>query len=109
MRKRPYPLSPALAEALADFGEGLRDLRRRRGLPMTYAADLALISRATLHKIERGDPSVSLGIYARVLQGYGLLGRLVTIVDGRYDPPGMTGERARLPRRIHLQTPTTSR
>ncbi|HET8834569.1 MAG TPA: helix-turn-helix domain-containing protein [Gemmatimonadales bacterium] len=103
MRKTPAPPSPALAEALAGFGAGLRDLRRRRRLPMTYAADQARLSRATLYKIERGDPSVSFGLYAKVLQAYGLLGRLTVIVDGRFDAPGLAMERARLPSRIHLR------
>ena len=101
MRKRGTPLAPPLAEALAEFGAGLRDLRRRRRMPMTYAAHRAQIARATLYKIERGDPSVSLGRYAKLLQHYGLLGRLTIIVDGRFDEPGLAMERARLSRRIH--------
>jgi transcriptional regulator with XRE-family HTH domain len=104
MRKRLTPSSTDLAKALAEFGAGLRDLRRRRRMPMTNAADQALISRATLYKIERGDPSVSFGLYARVLRDYGLLGRLTIIVDGRFDVPGLAMERARLPRRVRLRT-----
>jgi hypothetical protein len=69
---------------------------------MRYAAAQALISRATLYKIERGDPSVSFGLYAKVLQAHGLLARLTIIVDGRFDAPGLAMERARLPRRIHV-------
>jgi transcriptional regulator with XRE-family HTH domain len=103
VRNRHVSPSPAVAQALVEFGAGLRDLRRRRRLPMTYAADAALVSRATLHKIERGDPSVSFGIYAKVLGFYGLLGRLTVIVDGRFDAPGLALERARLPRRVHLE------
>lgn len=102
MRKPPSPLSPALTEALAEFGAGLKDLRRRRRMPLRYVASHALISRATLHKIERGDPSVSFGLYAKLLQHYGLLARLTVIVDGRFDAPGLALERARLPRRVHL-------
>jgi len=102
MRKRLPPSSPDLAQALAEFGAALRDLRRRRRMPMPSAAAQALISRATLHKIERGAPSVSLGLYARVLRHYGLLGRLGIIVDGRFDDPGLAMERARLPRRVRV-------
>jgi hypothetical protein len=52
-------------------------------MPMAYAADCALISRSTLHKVERGDPGVSLGVYARVLLGYGMIERLECLVDTR--------------------------
>jgi hypothetical protein len=67
-------------------------------------ADCALVSRATLYKIERGDPGVGFGLYAKVLQAYGLLERLTVIVDGRFDAPGLAMERARLPRRVHPGT-----
>src|SRR5690242_17026331 len=103
MRNRPPPPSPSLGEALAEFGAGLRDLRRRRRMPVRHVASQALISRATLYKIDRGDPSVSLGLYAKLLQLYGLLDRLTVIVDGRFDAPGLALERARLPRRVHVR------
>ena len=102
MQKRPASISPAIAKALAQFDAGLRDLRRRRRMPMASAARQAVISRATLYKVERGDPAVSLGIYAKALQEYGLLERLTIIVDGRFDAPGLAMERARLPHRIRL-------
>jgi hypothetical protein len=69
-------------------------------MPMAYAADRAAISRSTLHKVERGDPGVGLGIYATVLQGYGMLERLEALVDARWDRAGLTLEESRLPRRI---------
>jgi hypothetical protein len=69
-------------------------------MPMAYAADRALISRSTLHKIERGDPGVSLGAYATVLFGFGMIGRLEQLVDKRWDWIGLAQEEDRLPRRI---------
>ena len=67
---------------------------------MAYAADRASISRSTLQKVERGDPGVGLGIYATVLQGYGMLERLEALVDARWDRAGLALEESRLPRRI---------
>ncbi len=87
----PYP-TPVTA-ALSQLGAGLRGLRAYRRMPLAYAADRALISRSTLHKVERGDPGVSLGIYASVLQRYGLLQRLESLVEAPWDP-------SRLPRRV---------
>lgn len=68
---------------------------------MWAAADRALISRATLHKVERGDPGVSLGIYANVLQGYGMVERLAVLAEARFDLEGLIIETRRLPGRIH--------
>jgi hypothetical protein len=94
------PLSPRVVEALARFGASLKDIRRRRRIPMAYAAYRALISRSTLHKVERGDPGVSLGIYATVLADYGLVERLEWLVLARWDRTGLELEQSRLPRRI---------
>jgi hypothetical protein len=69
-------------------------------MPMAYAADRALISRSTLHKVERGDPGVSLGILATLLVGYGMLERLETLMDVRWDRIGLAKQDVRLPRRI---------
>ena len=41
--------------------------RKRRHLSMQDVADRATITRRTLSKVELGDPTVSIGIYARVL------------------------------------------
>jgi transcriptional regulator with XRE-family HTH domain len=100
MRKVRSPLHPRVTEALARLGAGLKNLRARRRMPMAYAADRALISRSTLYKVERGDPGVGLGVYATVLQGYGMLERLESLVDARWDRAGLALEESRLPRRI---------
>src|SRR5262245_6289276 len=100
MRKVRPPLSPLVAQTLATFGAGLKDLRRRRRISMAQGAETARISRATLHKMERGDPGVSLGIYATVMEGYGMLERIAALTDVRYDRKGLALEAARLPQRI---------
>lgn len=100
MRKVRPPLPPGVLEALGELGAGLRDVRRRRRIPLAAAADRALISRSTLYKVERGDPGVSLGIYATVLQGYGMLDRLAGLAEARFDQRGLALETARLPGRI---------
>jgi hypothetical protein len=67
---------------------------------MAHAAERAAISRSTLHKVERGDPGVGLGVYATVLADYGLVQRLECLVDARWDRTGLALEESRLPRRI---------
>lgn len=100
MRKVRLSYPPDLQQALSALGAGLRELRLRRRIPTACAADQVLISRSTLHRVERGDPGVSLGIYASVLQRYGMLARLAALTEARFDPDGLAAETARLPRRI---------
>jgi hypothetical protein len=54
--------------------------------------------------VERGDPGVGMGIYASVLECYGLLPRLEEIVDRRLDRLGLALEATRLPQRIRTDS-----
>jgi len=65
-------LLPRLRRALAALGENLRNARLRRAYTTEVVAQRAGITRKTLSRVERGDASVSLGVYARVLQALGL-------------------------------------
>lgn len=89
--------------ALRKLGEDLRDARRRRRIPMALLAERAQISRTTLTKVEQGDPSVSLGIYASVLFSLGLIERLAALADPGLDPVGLQLEQEQLPQRIVLK------
>jgi transcriptional regulator with XRE-family HTH domain len=99
MRKTP-PLPLAVKRALAKLGEDIRSARLRRRIPTTVMAERAFITRMTLQKVERGDPGVSLGIYAVVLFVLGLTPRLADLADARSDEVGLQLEEERLPRRI---------
>ena len=59
---------PRLARLLAGLGENIRKARLRRAYSLETVAERAGITRKTLYRVERGDPAVALGIYARVLQ-----------------------------------------
>ncbi len=96
----PLPVFPLLRK----LGSDLRDARRRRRIPTALMAERAMFSRTTLHRIERGDPGVSLGNYARVLWVLGLHRGLGDLADPARDPVGLELERERLPRRIRLPT-----
>lgn len=59
---------------LAALGERLRFARLRRKLTTSVVALRCDVSRPTLAKMERGDPSVTFGNYLRLLSIYGLEG-----------------------------------
>jgi hypothetical protein len=99
MRTLP-PLPLPVKRALARLGDDIRSARLRRRIPTTLMAARAFITRTTLAKVERGDPGVSLGIYATVLFVLGLIPRLADLADARSDDVGLALEEEHLPQRI---------
>lgn len=57
----------SLTRNLEIMGEQIMLARKRRHLSMQDIADRATVTRLTVSKVEHGDPTVSMGIYARVL------------------------------------------
>jgi transcriptional regulator with XRE-family HTH domain len=53
---------------LEGLGNNLKLARLRRKYSTEAVAQRASISRKTLSRVEKGDPAVALGIYARVMQ-----------------------------------------
>jgi transcriptional regulator with XRE-family HTH domain len=88
--------------ALRKLGQDIRDARRRRRIPMALLAERARISRSTLTKVEKGDESVALGIYASVLFVLGLVEGLGNLADPATDAIGRSIEERSLPERVRL-------
>jgi len=89
-----------VARALRKLGHDIKDARRRRRIPMAIAAQRASISKPTLIRVERGDPSVSIRSYATVLFVMGMADRLADLVDPKNDPVGLQLDEENLPQRI---------
>ena len=98
--KKPSKLPIPVGRALSKLGGDLRDARRRRRIAPEILAERASISRATLYKIEKGDPGVSLGGYAKVLFALGMADRLGTLADVTTDAVGLELEEEQLPQRV---------
>ena len=62
----------ALDQALKQMGEQIKLARRRRHLSMQDIAERATVTRLSISKVEHGDHTVSMGIYARVLYALNL-------------------------------------
>lgn len=67
MAKKAVDILPATQDILSTVGEQIKLARLRRNLSVELVAERADISRATLWKVEKGDKSVAIGIYAAVL------------------------------------------
>ncbi|MBW8815019.1 MAG: helix-turn-helix transcriptional regulator [Caulobacterales bacterium] len=100
----PHYPSAGVRKALRKLGGDIREARKRRRLPMRVVADRAFTSRATLQRIEEGDPAVGMGIYAAVLQALGFLGELGVVADPSRDAVGMSLAAAELPARVRLRS-----
>jgi transcriptional regulator with XRE-family HTH domain len=86
-------LSPE--QSLALMGERLRAARKRQRVSAVAAAEAAGISRVTLHRIERGEPTVAVGAWAAAA---GVLGMTLDLLDIRSARRSM-----KLPRKIRLR------
>lgn len=71
---------------LITVGSQIKMARKRRKLSLTAVAERAQCSQLTLIRIEKGEPTVSIGIYARVLYALGLDNDLTLIAKA--DPAG---------------------
>ena len=80
MRKASYNIIPATEEILKTMGEQIKLARLRRDLPVELVAERAGISRASLWKVESGNPAVAIGIYAAVLHALGNMDKYLTLV-----------------------------
>ncbi len=67
MGKNAVILLPKVQRILTEMGENIKLARLRRDIPAELLAERAGISRATLCNVEKGAPSVAMGIYASVL------------------------------------------
>ena len=88
--------------SLKKLGSDIRDARLRRRIRASTLAERALISRTTYHKIERGDPGVSMGMYATVLFVLGRHEGISDLADRRHDEMGLDLLEEGLPQRVRV-------
>lgn len=72
MKNSNNNILPMLQRLLIEVGENIRLARLRRRFSASIVAERAGMTRTTLRAIERGDPNVMFGAYARVLLTLGL-------------------------------------
>jgi transcriptional regulator with XRE-family HTH domain len=72
MSKKKPILLPKYKKILAELGENIKLARLRRKLSTVQVSERANISRPTLHSIEKGSESVSIGLYLQVISVFGL-------------------------------------
>jgi len=97
LAKTAFP--PEVGRVLAELGEGLKIARQRRRQSQMDFAERLMVSRATLQRMERGDPTVALGAWVTAAWLLGRLSDLQGVFNPDHDEAGKRMERQYLPRR----------
>lgn len=63
----------SIVQQLRVLGESVRARRKALKVSGTAAAEAAGMSRVTLHRIEKGEPSVTMGAYCNAMAALGLV------------------------------------
>ena len=92
--------STAVNGAFIEAGQSLKTWRKIYALKAVQVAERAGISLGTLHKIEKGDPSVSVGAFLEVLKSLGLLESFSESLDPLNSDLGRMRMTENLPKRI---------
>ncbi len=69
-------LYPQVHKKLEDLGHRIKLARLRRKLTIEMVAERAKISRFSVREVEKGSPSVAIGIYVNVLMAIGMVKEL---------------------------------
>src|SRR6185436_736513 len=88
------------AHALRKLGRDLAVARRKRGISTADMADRIFVSRDTLWRLERGDPTVSMGSLATATFVLQLHERLAGLAAPASDGLALSLDERRLPQRI---------
>lgn len=72
MPAKSPPIGDVLGAQLKALGERIRRHREAQKVSATTAAEAAGMSRVTWHRIERGEPSVTMGAYLSAIDAVGL-------------------------------------
>jgi transcriptional regulator with XRE-family HTH domain len=96
MQSLPLPAT----QALRKLGRELALARRKRGISTTEMAERLFVSRDTLWRMERGDPTVALGTLATAAFVLQLHDRLANLAAPATDTLALSLDENRLPKRI---------
>ncbi|MCX6924833.1 MAG: helix-turn-helix transcriptional regulator [Verrucomicrobia bacterium] len=88
------------AHALSKLGRDLALARRKRGLSTADMAGRLFVSRDTLWRLERGDPTVSIGTLATAVFVLQLHDRLADLAAPGSDELALSLDERRVPQRI---------
>lgn len=96
-------LSPRVRRSLSKLGADIAIARRKRNLTAEMVASRIGTTKSTYLKVEKGNPTVSMGIYAMTLFVLGFPDALTELADVRRDDTGLLLDTTRLPKRVRIK------
>lgn len=94
--------------ALEKLGHDLSLARRRRMLTQASMAERIQTSVATLRRLEKGDPRISIGVIAQAFLVLGELNKITGLLDTATDEIGLSLMNEQLPQRVRNKNRTVS-
>ena len=94
--------SDANASPLQSLGAQIRAQRKALRLSATVTAEAAGVSRVTLHRIEKGEPSVTMGAWCSAMAALGLGLQTQKLADERAPTAQAPGRAGWVPARVVL-------
>jgi len=91
-----------LQRSLAKLGSDIGAARRKRSITVDMMTERVGVAKSTYLKVEKGDPTVSMGVYAMSLFVLGFPDALSTIADASRDDTGLLLDNDRLPKRVRV-------
>lgn len=96
-------LPPKIRRSLAKLGADLSLARKKRSLTVQMMGDRVGVAKSTYLRLEKGDPTVSMGVYAMALFVLGFGEALGDLADVRHDDQGLLLDIERLPQRVRVK------
>ena len=96
-----------LRRSLTKFGADIAIARRKRKLTIAMMAERMGVSKNTYIRVEKGNPSVTLGVFAMALFVLGFGDALSDLVDSKNDDQGLLLDEQRLPERVRVKKEPT--
>src|SRR5215468_4938963 len=110
MRSTVFDTLPVkVRRSLNKFGADLALARKKRNLTTRMMAERIGVAKSTYLRIEKGDPTVSLGANAMALFVLGLGSALGDLVAPGRDDQGLLLDEQRLPKRVRVKKEPTPR
>ncbi len=102
MPAKPNHLTQATADKLLALGGQIRAHRKTLNISATTVAQAAGMSRITLHRIESGEPSVTMGAYFNAMMALGIEFGMILPSHPEPAKPQHDDHRGWIPARIRL-------
>ena len=100
-------LPPSVHRSLTKLGRDIAVARRKRRLTQAMMAERLGVSKTTYLKIERGEPTTGMGVFAMALFVLGLGTPFGDLVDASRDDQALVLDVERLPKRVRTKTEPT--